>query len=260
VTALDALAQPPERLVELEAVHNFRDLGGYPTIDGRRLRWRRLFRADGLNRLTAADVEVIRTLGLRTVIDLRTSTEIDTRGRFPVDGHPMTFHHLPVIDSTWNQNDRSMFTELDTSDTAAVLVKAYTHMLEGGGPRLAEGLRLLAEPGALPAVFHCAAGKDRTGLLAALLLSGLGVADDDVVADYAMSSEAVERTRQWAAVNSPELVDWLNAVPPIFHAAHPDAMRAILASIHAEHGGARGFAASHGVGPDVWSRLEAELL
>jgi len=76
-----------DRWVRLHAVHNFRDLGGYPTRDGRSTRWRSVFRADGLYRLTKKDVEIVRELGVRTVIDLRTAKEIEERGRYPVDRH-----------------------------------------------------------------------------------------------------------------------------------------------------------------------------
>ena len=75
----------PRRLIALDGVHNFRDMGGYPTVDGRTTRWGRLYRADGLFRLTTDDVEALRPLGLRTVVDLRTQEEIDLRGRFPVE-------------------------------------------------------------------------------------------------------------------------------------------------------------------------------
>src|SRR3954447_3221274 len=87
----------PARLVPLEAVHNFRDLGGYPTADGRTTRWRVLFRADALDRLTPADLDQLRPLGLRPVLDLRSPAEL-ALGRFPVEDHPVSFHHLPVVD------------------------------------------------------------------------------------------------------------------------------------------------------------------
>ena len=74
----------PTRNLTLDGVFNFRDLGGYPTADGRTVRWRTIFRADGLGRLTAEDLEVLRPIGLRAVVDLRTEHELDQRGRFPV--------------------------------------------------------------------------------------------------------------------------------------------------------------------------------
>lgn len=265
VTTVDASLVPPDRLVDLGAVHNFRDLGGYPTADGRHVRWRRLFRADGLDRLTAADVELLRPISLRSVIDLRSAGEIHERGRFPVDAYPVAFHHLAVIDSTRNtDNDeaRSLFMEAADDPTRVVefLTKAYQHMLERGGDKLAEGLRILAGPDALPAVFHCAAGKDRTGLMAGILLSGLGVPDEQVIADYALSAGAFARTRAWADVNKPELVTWMDSVPTPLQGAHPDAMRGVLDHFAAEYGGARGFVAQYGVTDDVWDRLAETLL
>ena len=96
---------PPTPLatVALTGVFNFRDLGGYAAADGRTVRWRTLFRADGLDRLTPADVEVLRPYGLRTVVDLRMAHELEEKGRFPVDSYPVTFHHLSVMDKTWDR-------------------------------------------------------------------------------------------------------------------------------------------------------------
>ena len=139
----------PDRLVALEAVHNFRDLGGYTTIDGRVTRWQTLYRADGLHRLTTADVEALRALGLHTVVDLRTDRELDERGTFPVDAYPVTFHHLPVIDVTWDPNTG------DESDPAEFLFHQYESLLAYGEPLFAKAFHLLGLPGALPAVFHC---------------------------------------------------------------------------------------------------------
>src|SRR6478735_6927237 len=84
------------RHVMLESAFNFRDLGGYPAGDGRRTRWRTLFRADGLHRLTEPDLDILRRLGLSTVIDLRTENELVERGRFPIEAHPVGYHHLSL--------------------------------------------------------------------------------------------------------------------------------------------------------------------
>jgi protein-tyrosine phosphatase len=133
-------------------------------------------------------------------------------------------------------------------------------MLERGGDKLADGLRILADAGSTPAVFHCAAGKDRTGLMAGILLSGLGVPDEQVIADYALSAGAFARTRAWADTNKPDLVEWMDSVPTALQGAHPDAMRGVLDRFRAEHGGARGFVAQYGVGDDVWDQLADALL
>ena len=91
------------RLIDLEAIFNFRDMGGYPTVDGRQTRWRTLYRADGLHRATDTDTSTIVELGVRTVIDLRSPAELADRGPFEASG--VDFHHFPVIESTWGDLD-----------------------------------------------------------------------------------------------------------------------------------------------------------
>jgi protein-tyrosine phosphatase len=252
---LPDLASDPVRLVALEAVHNFRDLGGYATADGRTTKWRTLFRADGLYRLTATDVATLEPLGLRTVIDLRSDTELDERGRFPVETHPVVFHHLPIVDTTWADLDRPEY-ERDED----FLIWAYQEMLTMGAPRFAKAFEALAEPDALPAVFHCAAGKDRTGLLAALLLGSLGVSHDDIVADYTLTVEGMARFRIWADREWPEWAARMASMPRAFAAALPEAMRHIIDELCAEHGTLRNYVRSIGVSDDTLATLESVLL
>ena len=245
----------PERLVALEAVHNFRDLGGYATADGRTTLWRTLYRADGLYRLTPADVVALEPLGLHTVIDLRSAPELDERGRFPVDAHPVVFHHLPIVDKTFNHGDVP-----DYERDEDFLVWAYQDMLAVGAPRFAKAFEVLAEPGALPAVFHCAAGKDRTGLLAALLLGSLGVSHDDIVADYELTVAGMARFREWAAREWPEWIERMALIPPAFTAALPEAMSQILDELCEHNGSIRDYVRSIGVTDDTLATLESVLL
>ena len=252
---LSDLHSDPERLVVLEAVHNFRDLGGYAAADGRTIVWRKLFRADGLYRLTPADVAALEPLGLRTVIDLRSAPELDERGRFPIDAHPVVFHHLPIVDKTWAHGDAPEY-ERDED----FLIWAYQDMLTVGAPRFAKSFEVLAEAEALPAVFHCAAGKDRTGLLAALLLGSLGVSHDDIVADYALTVEGMARFRVWAAREWPEWAERAASIPPAYTAALPDSMSHILDELRAEHGTIRDYVRSIGVTDATLATLESVLL
>ncbi len=242
-------------MVVLDAVHNFRDLGGYATADGRVTRWRTLFRADGLQRLTASDLDVLRPLGLRTVLDLRTHGELNERGRFPVDRHPVDFHHLPVIDVTWERRPDG-----ESSDPATFLFQQYQQLLAYGEPLFAKAFHLLAVPGALPAVFHCAAGKDRTGILAALLLGAVGVPHRVVAEDYGLSRAAMERTRSWAAANHPELAAAWASVPATHLAAEPEAMHAVLDHLVARHGSIRAYVVSIGASNAVLSSFESAFL
>jgi protein-tyrosine phosphatase len=247
-----------DRLIPLQNVHNFRDLGGYETADGRCTRWRTLFRADSLSHLDGDDLATVRALGLNTVIDLRMADESEKWGRFPVADHPIDYHHLTLMDVMWDPDEAP---RADSGpEVATFLHERYMDMLDTGGANLGFAVRILARPGALPAVFHCAAGKDRTGMLAALVLSSIGVSDDAIVADYALSGSALGRLFTWAERNRPEVLTSLREAPAAHLAAEPDAMAAVLTSIRHEYGSAREFLASVGVTPEVFAALEAPLL
>lgn len=253
-----SIVDDPRRLVRLDAVHNFRDLGGYELGDGRELGWGRLFRADGLHRLTAGDVAVMDALGVRTVVDLRSSAELDEHGHYPFGRHPVAFHHLPVLDATWQRDELPPVDDTEEGATE-FLVWAYRDMLDRAADRFAYAIGVLAVPGALPAVFHCAAGKDRTGLLAALVLGGLGVDHEVIVADYALTRSGMERMRAWVRVNHPEMAERMGETPAFMLAANPEAMRVVLAGLVAEHGSIRAYLSSIGVGRALLDQLADAL-
>jgi protein-tyrosine phosphatase len=244
------------RYVALESAFNFRDLGGYPAGDGRQTRWRSLFRSDGLHRLTESDLATMRRLGLRTVIDLRTGNELEERGRFPVDAHPVGYHHLSLMDVIWDPAEAPA----DHEPATEFLLTKYIQMIDSASDRIAAAFEILATPGAQPAVFHCAAGKDRTGVLAGLLLSSLGVSDDDVVADYALTAQVMGlMLARWAA-ESKDTAETSAATPAAFMAADPEAMAGLLTLIRAEHGSTRAYVQHLGVAPEVLAALDASLL
>lgn len=250
-----AIVADDRRVIPLFAVHNFRDLGGYPTVDGRQTRWRTLFRADGLYRLTPDDARTVVNLGVRTVVDLRTVKEVKTRGTFPVRDHTVDYHHLPIVDATWGDGATPAI-----DDVVDFLVWAYREMLGEAAPRFAEAMNLLASERVLPAVFHCAAGKDRTGILSALVLGSLGVNDDMIAADYGLTERAIERLVVWARVHQPELAEVYTKMPKRFAAADPRAMRVILADIVGEHGSVRDYVREIGVTDESLTALERGLL
>ena len=245
--AAQAVVDDPRRLVPLDAVHNFRDLGGYATDDGRTIGWGRLFRADGLYRLSPHDLDVVDAIGIRTVIDLRSSKEFDQHGRFPLERYPVAFHHLPIIDTTWNQSE---IPDVDDTHDGATefLTWAYNDMLAQGADRFAHAFQVLAVPGAGPSVFHCAAGKDRTGVLPALVLGGLGDDHETIVADYALTEPAMVRMRAWVMANHPEMADQMGETPAFMLAANAQAMRNLLDGFERDYGSVRGYLASIGIG------------
>ncbi|MFM2114073.1 MAG: hypothetical protein RL643_1031 [Actinomycetota bacterium] len=241
-----SLLDDDRRVIPLFAVHNFRDLGGYPTNDGRHTRWRTLFRADGLYRLTPDDANIVMNLGVRTVVDLRTNNEVRERGTFPVKDHDVAYHHLPIIDATWGETQTPEF-----DDAVDFLVYAYREMLAEAAPRFADAINLLSQQTVLPAVFHCAAGKDRTGILAALVLGVLGVDESIIAADYGLTRSATTRLRAWARQHQPELADLYDRMPPRFTAADPRAMTIILNDITSRYGSVRNYVREIGVSDDA---------
>jgi protein-tyrosine phosphatase len=253
---VDEIVNHPRRLIGLEAVHNFRDLGGYATADGRSTRWRTLFRSDGLYRLRGADdMSRVRQLGLKSVIDLRTEREQREQGIFPTDDIEVTFHHLSIVDVTWSDTETPKF-----DDEVEFLVWGYRDMLEIGSSRFADAMHVLAQTDSLPAVFHCAAGKDRTGVLAALLLSSLGVDDAHICADYGLTQDAMRRSIAWSKVHRPELAERYATIPKAYLAADPRAMQIILAELAQRHGSVRNHVREIGVADSTVEALGNLLL
>lgn len=240
-----------QRLVALEGCLNFRDLGGYPSADGRRVRWRQLFRSDALHALTPADVSRLRDeIGLTTVIDLRSSAELRGDGDAPLQRLAVTHHHLPLFDGDAMRDSGRL--------DVITLADRYWLMAEYAKAKIATVLTTLAAADG-PAVYHCAAGKDRTGVVSAVLLGVLGVPDEVIVADYAATKENLDAIVERLMANkSYETV--LSALPPDTLHAEAETMMAFLERIRAEYGDMRAYARAAGVGPDALEALAARLL
>jgi len=244
------VAETMDRLIALEGAVNFRDLGGYPADGGTRTRWRTLFRADGLGELTEADLSVLRAFGIRTVIDLRSGSELE-RGRFDVDAHPVAFHHFPFIDEL---PDAQEFER-----RPGLLGSQYQEILRDAGSQILAALEVLATPEALPAVFHCTAGKDRTGVLSAIVLSLLGVDEPTVVADYALSGAAMLRLRAKLVAKYPEGRETIESIDEVF-SAEPAQMESLLDHLRDRYGSVGAYVEGLGAGPDLVDGLRSALL
>jgi protein-tyrosine phosphatase len=242
-----------ERRIDFEGCFNFRDLGGYGTVDGRRVRTQWLYRADGPHALSAADVGKLNDLRLATVVDLRTPQEVTERGCYLAVLPDVVEHHLSMIDVLPDAE-----TLPDWIDPGVVAAQ-YRNMLERGRESIAEALVILADPSAYPAVFHCSAGKDRTGVLAALLLGLLGVPDETIVADYALSAAAMQHLIEYYQRAYPDAGERLTRLAPAMVAAHPDAMTELIAGIRRDYGGFEEYADAIGAGT-VPAGIRAALL
>jgi hypothetical protein len=238
-----------DRHLPFEAVFNFRDLGGYATADGRSVRWRTVFRADGVHRLSIDDLA---PLGVRTVLDLRTHDELE-RGRFAHDS--IGYHHLPILQKPWSE--QGFEGELDA---VTFLAERYIDMLDEGRDSISRALHIMSEPASLPLVFHCAAGKDRTGVVAAVVLSVLGVRDDDIAADYSLSRLGMSRFKEWIIATFPDYADSMSQQPDVFLAAPAEAMHLFLERVRGLFGSVDAYVAGLGVTDSTLDAVRANLL
>jgi hypothetical protein len=241
------------RLLSLTGAYNFRDLGGYPTSDGRSTRWNRLYRSDSLHELTDDDVAVLRNLGLSSVIDLRTPTEVERTGRGRLAVEPLHYVHLTVTVQEGGESQAAPTT------FQADLADRYLWYLDVGAQNLATTLGVIGDPRRSPLVFHCAAGKDRTGVVAALILDIVGVPRDDIVEDYAVTGLRMplimDRLRR-----DPSVGDRVDELPPHLFAVEAATMERFIDLLYEQYGGAYAWARQAGVAEETLTSLRGLLL
>ncbi|MCB1398302.1 MAG: tyrosine-protein phosphatase [Rhodobacter sp.] len=239
------------RHIPLDGTHNTRDLGGYATPTGPTA-WRAFLRSDGLDRLTDPDHRALDALGVRTVIDLRHDEELETA--------PNPFARSEHVTYAWI----SLLRGLDPAspriiDDADPLRALYLETLDRRGDAIVEIFAVMAaaRPGAI--LFHCTAGKDRTGVIAALLLSLAGVSPADIVTDYALTTDyiapIVAGLRERATQEGRDFA----AVEPFLSSA-PQTMRDTLAHLETRYGTAADYLAAAGLSRADLDSLRERLL
>jgi protein-tyrosine phosphatase len=227
---------------------NFRDLGGLPAGPGRRTRSGVLYRSDTLQALTDDDVALlVERLGLEAVIDLRVGAEAVQQGRGPLVGHDVTYLNAPLREAEPN----------DEPAERQALIFSLTH-LEAKTPVLGSVVRAAAAFAGRPTVVHCAAGKDRTGLVVTLLLSLAGVDREAIVADYLASAPnmaaIMRRFGTW-----PRYAAHMATVAPELYQAHEHTVRGVLDGLDDRYGGVRGWALARGLDDGLLDRFPALL-
>jgi protein tyrosine/serine phosphatase len=241
-----------DRFVELEGCHNFRDLGGYATADGRRVRHRLVYRSAALHGLTASDRRRVREeLGIGAIIDLRSEQEVRADGPGPVADPPVAYHHVPLIVRA------GPLSPPDGGEPFA-LDRFYLGLLHHGGECVRAVVELLATA-RTPTVFHCAAGKDRTGIISAVLLALLGVTDAQVVEDYALTQRSLEGIRRQLLASESYRRMWGELPRESLHAL-PETMGGLLAGVRERWGSMSGYARAIGVDAELLAQLRARLL
>jgi protein-tyrosine phosphatase len=247
------------RWLPLTGAENIRDLGGLPLVAGGFTRSGVLFRGDTLQELTPQDVELFRKLGLRTVIDLRTQMEATAEGRGLLADEPIRYANLPFMpDELLMPSDDERRQLIVAERREQDRVEHYLGYLKYAGDRVVAAVKLMADPDGPPAVFHCAAGKDRTGVLAALVLDAVGVERDAIVADFALTNERLERVGGRLR-RMPTYANYTGRLSNQDMSADPQTMTDVLAALDDRDGGAAGWLVANGLSDAELASLRGAL-
>jgi protein-tyrosine phosphatase len=267
------------RWVRLAGTTNMRDLGGLPTTDGGRTAAGRVLRSDNLQTLTPEDVRVlVDEIGLREVVDLRTTAEILLEGRGPLREVPSVVHrHFSLLPERGHHTDVFAAEEDERPDlpegwAESLLprstpehaqdeppaVGAYLGYLHDRPEAVVGAVRAIvrAEEGA--SVVHCAAGKDRTGVVVALCLAVAGVPHEEIVADYAMTADVIDALVAKLAA-SPTYAEDMEQRDVAVHTPRAETMERVLALLDETHGGPAGWLREQGFGDEEQAALRARL-
>jgi protein-tyrosine phosphatase len=272
-----------DRWIRLEGTSNTRDLGGLPTRDGGRTKFGRVLRSDNLQTLTPDDVHrLVDELGLTDVIDLRTTAEVLLEGRGPLRQVPTVTHrHFTLLPERGQRTD-VFAVEEDGEPVRASLpgdwaesvlpraqapgaageppaVQSYLGYLIDGEQNMLAALRTLATGGPGAAVVHCAAGKDRTGVVCALALAVADVEPQAIIADYAQTAEVIDALVARLAAR-PTYAEDMARRDTASHTPRAESMRRLLELLDERYGGPVGWLTARGFGPEEQAALRGRLL
>jgi protein-tyrosine phosphatase len=243
--------------VDFESVPNFRDLGGYRARDGRAVAGRRLFRSAALHSMSRPDVARLRNdIRPTVVIDLTSGThrqrELGLLGEVGA-----RYHHVPFRPDSADYVRQETERFRDATDMGEL----YLHRIRPPEPgkRLVDSLELIADRNNHPLVFHCSAGKDRTGVLAAMVLAAAGVIDEDIIRDYALSAPFMPGIRS-RLTGDPAATPELKALPDFQWEASAESMARFLALLRRDYGSAVGYLKAQGADASLPRRLQEALL
>jgi protein tyrosine/serine phosphatase len=267
------------RWLHLDGTANTRDLGGLPTTDGGRTVPGRILRSDNLQTLSEADVRtLVDELKLRDVIDLRTTAEVLMEGRGPLrDVAEVTHRHFSLLPERGHHTDVFAVEEDDLPELPkewadSILprqvgegdqheppaVRSYLGYLQDRPEAVVDALRALAHGGPGAAIVHCAAGKDRTGVVTALSLAVAGVPNEAIVADYALTAEVIDGVVARLTA-SPTYAEDMERRDVATHTPRAETMERVLALLDERHGGPRGWLEAHGFGAADQAALRSRL-
>jgi protein-tyrosine phosphatase len=237
-------------------VFNFRDLGGYKAQGGRTIAWRRLFRSSELRHKTSHDIiQLKEDISLHSILDLRSYKQLEPFEVSKLNEVGAKYFNIPIV-------DRSKDNERIDLQKFSNMGEVYSYRImnhEGFGRRVVEALEIIAESDTHPLVFHCTAGKDHSGMLTAIILGILGVKDEDIIKDYALTGLYMNELINFWNTDI-KMSEPLKKLPNYFFEASPDSMALFLSTLGRGYGSARGYINAHGADVSLIHRLENALL
>ena len=239
--------------LEVAALLNLRDLGGLRTENGRRIRSRLVYRSATPQFIDSMQASaLVHGLQIKTRVDLRSKEEIIESPNLELTAQAMIVAHLPF-------RAGGAYHGHTHADPHARVAEHYLQYLRNSADSVTGVVRLLSNSQSLPALVHCTAGKDRTGVAIAVVMSALGVKSADVVADYARTREQLDLVlAQLRTV--PAYLRRMAVLPAESLTAEPRTMEIFLTRLAEDFGGARGYLRSQGVGYEVIEALQESLL
>ena len=234
------------RYMPLAGLYNLREVGGYPTAGGGIVRWRTLFRSDALHQLDRSGTAAIAALGLRTIVDLRTQLEIDVAPS-ALAGVMARTTHISLLTGDL----QALPLELDA---------VYRYIIDACGKTVGEAIKLLCAPEAFPALVHCSAGKDRTGIVIALILAVLGVPDEVIAADYALSGGYLDQENTPAIGQVKASTGLGESLTNELLASPPALIAKVLAHVRVSWGSVDEYLLDHGLTAADLASLRAALV
>lgn len=243
------MEQISTRMIELEGSFNFRDIGGHKTMSGQQVKWGKLFRSGNLSKLTDKDIERVRALGISSILDLRSVEEIALQPNPRIEG--IKNLHIQVIPdeelSEEENNNAQAAVHADRNDkykqlisngaADQIMIDLYTQMVSFGDA-FKRVFQVLLENSDESVLFHCMVGKDRTGILSALILSALGVSEETILEDYSLTNESFDKIKTAFAGNEGR-GEMMNINPDSIQAlleARPEYLAAFFAEVDKEFG------------------------
>ncbi len=246
------------RQIDFAAILAFRDLGGYLASEGRTIAWRRIFRSGELRRMTQEDlIRFAEELKIAAVVDLRNAREgLEQQQEIKLlKDAGVKYFYVPFNTGGDRNKERELYQNFSN------MGEIYLDRISAPelGLRIIEALDIIADPANYPLVFHCVAGKDRSGLLAAILLSTLGVTDRDIIEDYTLTGPYMQRLYE-RLNNDPRTAEEVLKLPAYTWEADPQSIAFFLAGMRLAYGSARKYLSAQGATASLFDRLEQALL